>query len=156
MKLLEKPLHLVLLLVFVIYIIFPVSTPNVLVPWIDSPIGLVALFAGVVSLFVYTNYVIGILAIFVVYELIRRNHFVIPINNVSLETHYMPNRIPNPIPASQREKDMEMKLMNPARERTLEEEYVEKMAPIGKSDPIEYINSNFQPLAQEHSGAVFH
>ena len=155
MKLLEKPLHLVLLLVFVIYIIFPISTPNVLVPWVDSPIGLVALFVGVVSLFIYTNYVIGILAIFVVYELLRRNQFVVPVNNIAPGTHYMPNRIPSPVPASQKEKDMEMKLMNPARERTLEEEYVEKMAPIGKSDPIEYINSAFQPLAQEHSGAAF-
>lgn len=155
MKVLEKPLHLVLILLFVIYIIFPISTPNVLVPWVDSPVGLVALFVSVIALFVYTNYVVGILFVFVVYELLRRNHFVIPVNNVAVETHYMPNRIPNPIPASQKEKDMELKLMNPPRERSLEEEYVEKMAPIGKSDPMEYISSGFQPLAQEHGGATF-
>ena len=155
MKVLEKPLHLVLILLFVIYIIFPISTPNVLVPWVDSPIGMVALFIITIALFVYTNPVVGILYVFVAYELLRRNHFVVPVNNTALGTHYMPNRIPNPIPASQKEKDMEMKLMNPPRERTLEEEYVEKMAPIGKSDPIEYINSGFQPLAQEHSGAMF-
>jgi hypothetical protein len=77
------------------------------------------------------------------------------VNNIAPGTHYMPNRMPNPVPASQKEKDMEMKLMNPPREKTLEEDFVEKMAPIGKSDPIEYITSAFQPLAQEHSGAMF-
>jgi len=155
MQFLEKPLHLVLLLLFVIYIIFPISTPNVLVPWVDSPVGLVALFVATVSLFVYTNYVIGILFIFVAYELLRRNHIVVPINNTAVGTHYMPNRIPNPIPASQKEKNMELKMMNPPREKSLEEEFVEKMAPIGKSDPMEYISSGFQPLAQEHGGASF-
>jgi hypothetical protein len=54
---------------------------------------------------------------------------------------------------SQAKKDMELKQMNPAKPPTLEEEIVENMAPIGKSDPSIFIPSDFKPVADNVKNA---
>ena len=45
-------MDIALLVVFIVYLVFPISTPQWLVPLIDSPIGLVAIFAAAVSIFI--------------------------------------------------------------------------------------------------------
>ena len=138
---------ILLLAIFIIYIVFPVDTPNFLVPIIESPIGLVLLFAIAVSLFVYKTPILGVLFIFVAYELLRRNHYVKPASPIIESTKYMANRVPTEIPTTQKQKNTDLKHMNAPVEKTLEEEVIEKESPVGKSNLPAYVESAFQPVA---------
>ena len=153
-----SPPEFVLLGVFIVYILFPISTPMEIAPLIDSPLGYVSIFVITLLLFVYTSPVLGVLYIFVAYELIRRsslqgNHIQNP-QQLSGEnsTQYMPTHVPKVV-TTQSVKDAEMASMNPSRETTLEEEIVELRAPIGKSDPVKYTESSFKPVAHKLVGA---
>ena len=55
---------IILLALFLVYIVFPVSTPEPLAPFIDSPFGMLTIFAIGLSLFVYRNTILGVLFIF--------------------------------------------------------------------------------------------
>jgi hypothetical protein len=135
-----SPLELTLLSLFIIYIVLPIQTPNVFSGVIDSPLGMLVLFVTAVYLFVYTNPVLGILFVFVAYELLRRTSSG---PKVTLMQY-------NP---TQQRVDAEMKAMNPVVKETLEEEVVDKMAPIGKSDMSVYTPSTFKPVADNVAGA---
>lgn len=146
-----------LLLVFVVYILFPISTPQILIPFVDSPLGYVSMFIITILLFVYTSPLLGILYIFVAYELIRRSSSRAPTRAQDQEhakytTQYMPTHVPKSIP-TQSEKDSEMISMNPLPLPTLEEEMVEMRAPIGKSEMAQYTESTFKPVADNLIGA---
>jgi hypothetical protein len=149
-------LEILLLLTFVIYIIFPISTPLSIRPWIDSPIGYVSIFIITVLLFVYTSPLLGILYIFVAYELIRRSSSFTPVRETrpmdKYATQYMPTHVPKPV-VSQSEKDSELRDLNPSVSSTLEEEMVQMRAPIGRSDPVKYTESSFKPVADNTLGA---
>jgi hypothetical protein len=43
--------------------------------------------------------------------------------------------------------------MNPVVEKTVEEEVIEVRAPIGKSEPTEYVMTTFKPVAEKLEGA---
>lgn len=138
---------IILLAVFIIYIVFPVSTPSAFAPFIESPLALVVLFAVAVSLFVYKSPILGVLFIFVAYELLRRNHSEPPASPIVSSVKHMANRVPTSVPKSQVEKDIKIELMNEPIEKTLEEEIVEKESPVGKSHVPVYTQSAFQPVA---------
>ena len=53
----------------------------------------------------------------------------------------------------QHKKDKKMKNMNPEKKSTLEEEVVDKMAPVGHSEPIKFLSSSFQPVAEDVGSA---
>jgi hypothetical protein len=146
-----------LLIAFVIYILFPISTPMEIAPLIDSPLGYVGMFVITLLLFMYTSPILGVLYIFVAYELIRRSSLQSsPRQNTKLSgansTQYMPTHVPKVIP-TQSEKDADMANMNPTMDITLEEEIVQLRAPIGKSDPVKYTESTFKPVADNLVGA---
>jgi hypothetical protein len=136
---------IILLALFVIYIVFPVPTPQWLVPAIDSPIGMLIIFAATVSLFVYRSPILGVLFILVAYELLRRNHHEPPSSPIVLDTQYLANRVPQKLP-SQQEKNNELQSMNPHRTNTLEEEIVEKQTPIGVSNLPVMTSTTFHPV----------
>jgi hypothetical protein len=147
--------EMALLVVFIIYVIFPISTPEGLVPIVDSPLGYTTLFIITVGLFVYASPLLGIIYIFVAYEAIRRSspQSSRPKSTQDvINTHYMPTNLPKPIP-EQSVKDAEMVNMNPEREPTLEEEIVQLRAPIGKSENVKYTESSFKPVSTNLSGA---
>jgi hypothetical protein len=138
-SLLEK----VLTVLFIVYLVMMVPTPDWFTPYINSPLGLVLLVILVLYLLFYTTPVLGVLSLFVAYELLRRSS-VMPIAKVSIE-----NRTP-----SQAKKDVQLKKMNPHPQTTsLEEEVVHKMAPIGVSESSQYVNSEFKPVAPSLIGA---
>jgi len=126
-----------LIVVFILYIVFPVETPDLLIPIIDSSLGMLSIFIITLYLFFYVNPVVAIVYIFVAYELIRRSS-----NKSGRVTimEYTP---------SQKKKDLEMKQMNPKVIETLEEEVILQMAPIGKSKDNEYVNTTFKPVADK-------
>jgi len=137
-------LDIILLALFVIYVVFPVPTPQWLVPFIDSPIGMVLIFAVTVSLFVYRSPILGVLFIFVAYELLRRNHYIPPASPIVSDTKYLANRVPQEIP-SQSEKNAELKAMNPPQAKTLEEEVIAKESPVGISQLPVGMETSFHP-----------
>ena len=113
------------------------NTPDFLASYIDSPLGMIVIFCVTVFLFLYTNPVLGVLYIFVAYELLRRS------SNVTARTaivQYTP---------TQANKDADLRAMNPPKERTLEEEVIDIRAPIGKSPSIEFVTSDFKPVADK-------
>jgi hypothetical protein len=136
-------LEKVLLVLFVIYLVTMVPTPAWFVPMINSSVGLVVLLIIVLYLLFYTTPVLGVLSLFVAYELLRRSS-VMPIARSSVE-----DRTP-----SQKRKDSQLKRMNPSPEaRSLEEDVVDKLAPVGVREPTQYVDSTFKPTATKLVGA---
>ena len=133
-------IELTLLIIFVIYLVLPIETPSFLVSSVNSPITMVVIFAVTVYLFLYANPILAILYIFVAYELLRRSSAYQPIKMMQ----YTP---------TQEKKNKDLRAMNPAQEKTLEEEVVDKMAPVGKSDASVYLPSTYKPVAEKLSGA---
>jgi hypothetical protein len=129
-------LELILLGCFIVYVVFPISTPSFLAGFIESSLGMLLLFLVTIFLFFYTNPILGVIFIFVAYELLRRS------SNISGRTAIIKHT------PSQLKKDIEMASMNPPKRESLEEEIVEKMAPIGKSDMSIYTPSSFKPVAE--------
>jgi hypothetical protein len=129
-------LELILLGCFIVYVVFPISTPSFLAGFIESSLGMLLLFLVTIFLFFYTNPILGVIFIFVAYELLRRS------SHISGRTAIIKHT------PSQLNKDIEMASMNPPKRESLEEEIVEKMAPIGKSDMSIYTPSSFKPVAE--------
>lgn len=133
------PQELVLFVLFVLYIVFPMDIPYPMASLIDSSLGMVALFVITVYLFLKTNPLLGVLFIFVAYELIRRS------SNITARSAII-NYTP-----SQAKKEVEFASLNsPLEKKTLEEEMVEIRAPIGSTtSPADYINSDFKPVSDK-------
>ncbi len=141
---------IILLALFVVYIVFPVPTPQWLVPFIDSPFGMLTIFVVTLSLFVYRSPILGVLYIFVAYELLRRNHYIPPASPIVSDTKYSANRVPQKIP-TQSEKDAELQNMNPLKSATLEEEVIAKESPVGVSQLPVGMETSFHPANDKSS-----
>ena len=125
----------ILFVVFAFYLVFQVATPLWLVPLINSSLGLVVVFLIVIYLFCYTTPVLGVLSIFVAYELLRRSA-VMPLAKAQIES-----RAP-----SQKKKDAHLAKLNPpTNQKSLEEEIVGTMAPIGVSEVNNPEPTSYQP-----------
>lgn len=136
--------ELVLFLAFVLYVILPINTPNGMKPFINSPMGLLLFFCVTVGLFAYTNPILGILYILVVYEALRR----------SSDTFKTPRAIVMEYEPSQKNKDATLLKMNPVRnEKTVEEEVIEVRAPINRSPSMEIVQTSFKPVSKTIEGA---
>ena len=68
-----KKVDLAIILVIAVLLVFPVYVPAALLPLIENPLSLVFFVGGVIYIFFYYNAVIGVLSIFLVYEILRRN-----------------------------------------------------------------------------------
>ena len=142
LKLNASPLEVILFILFVFYLVFQVKTPTFLAELVSSPVGMVVVLFFAVYMFLYTHPILGILSIFVAYEVIRRS---------SLTTGKVVLAQYTPL---QPKIDAELKSMNPPKERTLEEDVVDQMAPIGKSEPAGYVMTSFKPVAEDVYGAA--
>jgi hypothetical protein len=138
-----KPLEIGTLLVFILFIIFPVRVPVALTGVFDSPIGILGLLVVTVCLFVYSNPVLGVVFILVAYELIRRG---------ALNTGKPTAQILSGDNTSQQTKDSELQKMNPVMPPTLEEEVIQTMAPATKNF-IKMDGSDFKPVMESVTGA---
>jgi hypothetical protein len=157
-----KSIHsteLALMVVFIVYLVFPIGTPKFIAPYVESPLGIVCIFAITVYLFVYSHPILAILYIFVGYELLRRSgasflgsthkEFKIMKPSTKSQTAYIQNT------PEESERDNDIKNLNPPLEQTLEEQIVDKMAPVGKSEPLAFINTDFKPISDNLKGASF-
>jgi len=141
MKFIASPLEMIAFVMFVFYLVFQIETPNVLVPYIDSSMGMVAIVVITLYLFLYTHPILGVLSIFVSYEVLRRS--TTRLTQVKLFE-------PNPV---QQQVDQEMKAMNPPKATSLEEVMVSKMAPMPKNTPNDFIESSYKPVSESTHNA---
>ena len=127
----EKRHQLMLGVVFVIYILMNVQTPRTLAGLVDNLYGNIVVVVIAMSVFTQSNPVVGILAMVAAYELIKRS-------NVGTGNHAIRNYLP-----SDKSKVMDFSRYNdfPV---TLEEQVVNKMAPLVKYDAPP--NSNYKPV----------
>jgi hypothetical protein len=135
-------IEILLFIIFVTYLIFPIKTPFFLASMVDSTFGIITIFVVIIYLFFYGNPILAILYIFVAYELIRRSSDVT--GRVSI-IQYTP---------SQAKMDVKMSEMNPpaAKSVTLEEDVINKMAPIPHHG--EPVATTFRPVAEYiHGGS---
>ena len=138
-------LEVLLLILFVIYLIFPIGTPEFLRGFIISPMGYVLIFIVTLYLFFYSHPILAILYIFVAYELLNRSNVVTKNQASSTQTKQV--RFDTKADVSQSKKDVELAAMNPPAHATLEEEVVNKLAPIGVSQETNYVITDFHPVA---------
>ena len=112
-----SPIEIALFVIFVVYLVFPFKTPRAIAPVIGSPLGLMIMFVVVVFLFFHTNPILGILYIFVAYELIRRSALLTNTPSIVKDT------------PTEKRRATQMAAMNPPKATTLEEEVVASMTP---------------------------
>ena len=134
-------LEILLLTLFIVYLILPLEMPDMIAMAINSPLGMLALFILAVYMFLNVNPILAVVYILVAYELLRRSN---KNGGQQVIVQYTP---------SQPKKDAQMKAMNPVQKATLEEEVVDKMAPIGHSEMIVYTASSFKPVSENIKGA---
>lgn len=139
MKLNVDPLELTLFIIFVLYLVLPLDTPKMIGNGVNHPIGMVVVVVITIYLFLYVHPILGILSIFVAYELMRR----------SCKTKVKHVRFETP---TQAKKDEDMKKMNPPKEYTLEEDIVAKMAPMRKHG--EFIVTSYKPVSEDVHSAM--
>ena len=132
-----KTYEIVLLAVFFLMIVLPYSIPYWLAFYIDSAIGMIILFVITLALFYYCHPLLGVVYLFVSYDILRRSSNVVP--HVPLI----------PTTPTQDKKDAEMNRMNPPKSMTLEEEIIATNAPIdGSKSGLSLVAepSSFRPV----------
>lgn len=135
------PLEISVIAVMILYVVFQVDTPEFMARTIDSPMGMITILVTALFLFYYANPVIAILFVFVAYELIRRTAFVSARDAIVEHT------------PSQKQKDIQMHVMNPVKTTSLEEEMISRMAPVGKSEMSQILDTKYKPVAPKLEGA---
>jgi hypothetical protein len=125
-KLNATPLEIILFVVFVFYLVFQPTTPPMLNGVLNTSLGMGAVIVMTLYLFMNTHPILGILSVFVAYELLRRSSSAVA---QLLQ------------PSAQVVKDEELRQMNPTISASLEEDVISQMAPI----PILETAASFQP-----------
>jgi uncharacterized membrane protein len=136
MKFIASPLELILFGLFIFYLVFQIDTPQSLVPYIESGIGMAIIIGIALYMFLCTHPILGVMSIFVAYEVLRRS---------TVRFTRMTLLEPNPVQASI---DSELKAMNPPKLFTLEEQIVSSMAPLPNINPTDYVVSSYKPVSE--------
>lgn len=131
----SKKHEMVLGCFLVLYILLNVQTPQVLAKFLNNPIAqfLVAIF--VLSIFVNVNPILGVIVIIAAVEFVRRT-------NRKSVTFALDNFVPS---ESNKSKILDAVNENPI-PKTLEEEVVDQMAPLGGEDRPEIPDANYAPV----------
>ncbi len=126
-----------MLALFIIYLVVDIYPPEIIASYVDTSIGMLIVLLTTLYVFMTYNPILGVVFLFVAYEIVRRSARV-------------NNRVPMILHTpSQAKKDAELAEMNPAIPETLEEMVVQQMAPIGKSSLISYTMSEYKPISSD-------
>ena len=126
-----------MLVLFVIYLVLDIYPPELLASYIDTSLGMVGILLTTLYVFMNFNPILGVVFLFVAYEIVRRSARV-------------NNRVPMMLHTpSQAKKDAELAAMNPVASSSLEEDMVHQMAPVGKSSLISYTMSEYKPVSTD-------
>ena len=132
-------------LLIAIFILFPIRVPG----WMNTPFSYILYFAVAVFLFMNANPVLGVLFLFVIYEIMRRANAS---DFKPAEAHFSrqyaePMTEIIPAPLSETGPIMDVK------EKTLEEEFVNTLAPIGHSETPKYDDDSVKPVSSNVGNA---
>jgi hypothetical protein len=131
--------HLVLLVVFILYIIMNIQTPYALANIIDTIYGNIAVVLVALTLLTYFNPIIGVVALFAAYELIKRSSVATGSAAIS---KYLPSEI---------RKGKHLSAFNQF-PITLEEEVVNQMAPLVETSGPNHLH--YKPASDDTHGAM--
>ena len=123
----------ILTVVFVIYLILGLKTPQTLAPLIDNIPGKIVVVLMSIAIFIFTNPILGVISFFVAFELIRRS-------SVETGTYGLDNYLPN-----EESKAAKLSSYNQY-PYTLEQEMVKKMVPAIDKDMSK---SSFVPMSDD-------
>ena len=126
--------ELLLIILFIIYLIMGYKTPEPIANLVDSLVGKVVIFIVVIYLFLNSNPILAVLALFVAFDLIRRSSVVTGIDALQ---RYAP---------SEEKKSSQFSAFNQF-PYTLEQEVVKKMAPIIRSGST-LTKPSYKPLLE--------
>jgi hypothetical protein len=132
----KSPIQMIVLSAIVIFFVMPVSIPISVASLVDSPLGMILFFSAGVSLFVYGHPLVAVVFVLFAYEVIRRSSKRIGMHSNMIE--FTP---------TERNREAEMVKMNPAKETTLEEEVISKMAPSVSNHG--YVDTTFKPVSDD-------
>ena len=124
--------ELTLAILFIIYLIMGYKTPEPVATAIDSIVGKIVIMLIVIYMFMNTNPILAILALFVAFDLIRRSSVTTGIDALQ---RYAP---------TEEKKSSQFSAFNQF-PYTLEQEVVKKMAPIVQSGSI-MTKASYKPL----------
>lgn len=131
--------HLVLLVVFILYIILNIQTPHMVANIIDTIYGNIVVVMLAFILLTHSNPIIGVVGLFAAYELIRRSSITTGSAAIS---KYLPSEF---------KKGKHLSAFNQF-PITLEEEVVHNMAPLVEtSGPT---NIDYSPASEDTHGAM--
>ena len=131
-----------MLALFIIYLVMDIYPPELFASYIDTSIGMVGILLTTLYVFINYNPILGVVFLFVAYEIVRRSARVN--NRVPMMMHT----------PSQARKDVEFAQMNPGSATSLEEDIVQQMAPVGKSSLISYTMSEYKPVSTDIHNAL--
>lgn len=131
--------HLALLMVLVLYSVLNIPTPSMLANLIDNIYGNIIVILAAFYLFAYSHSIVGVVGLYVAYELIRRSSHS---NGVLAIEKYLPSEI---------KKSGHLTAFNQF-PITLEEEVVSKMAPLVETDGPS--NLNYKPHSDDTHDAM--
>lgn len=134
-------LEIGILVLYIAFLVSDITPTDGMASFIDSPVGMTAVLVFILYMLFYMNPVVGVLGIFVGYELLRRSAAS---NNRVAMMMYTP---------TQERKDTELAEMNPVVDRTLEEDMISAMAPVGNSSMIHYMTSEYKPVSNDVGSA---
>lgn len=141
--------EILIIVIFIVYLVLPVPTPNVLSPYIESPLGMIVILLITIALFIYSNPILAVLYIFVGYTLLRRSSVVA---GQTAYIQYTPTKVER---AAEIKSEIAQNInLPPQSPNTLEEEIVNKMAPIGKSELSSIISTGYKPVLANSNGAA--
>jgi hypothetical protein len=124
--------ELVLVILFIIYLILGLKTPQPIANVVDTLVGKIFIILLVIYLFMYANPVLAVLALFVAFDLIRRSSMATGLDALQ---KFAPSE----------EKKMSQFTAYNQFPYTLEQEVVAKMAPIMKSGSS-LTQASYKPL----------
>ena len=143
--------EIVAIIVFIVYIVVPISTPAFLAPYVESPLGMIVIFCIIVALFLFTHPIVAVLYLLVAYLLLRRSAAEMAPIPQSAYVQYTPTL--DERKAELKEEVAQATPIPPQQPLTLEEDIVNKMAPIGKSEMPVFTPVSFKPVASNVNGA---
>ena len=124
--------ELVLVVLFIIYLIMGLKTPEPIAGLVDTLAGKILIFVTIVYLFMHVHPILAVLALFVGFDLIRRSSLVTGIDALQ---KFAP---------TEEKKSSQFTAFNQF-PYTLEQEVVSKMAPIMKSG-FSLSQASYKPL----------
>lgn len=139
-------LEMAAVLLIAIFILFPVRVPC----WMNSPAAYIVFFVAAVFLFMYANPVLGVLFLFVIYEIMRRASA----SDFKPATAFSSPQYAEPMESQPAELVEANSIVdNTKKDKTLEEEFVETLAPIGHSETPKFDNDSVKPVSSNVGNA---